>query len=293
MEQYQKFADTTRNLEQQYVQQIVSKCNSRIADLSLQISALQSKAQTASFTEETNRKYDDVKKRCQELEKRVLELTKEKEALEKKQKAPEDKPKGSVKKQNEEDTNKILAEMHAKHDETIKLVNQIIKKISETAKQPIESKSKVSTEYQSRIKALEDELEEAKVRNSNLQKIEKEHKDNIVLLKNTLEEKEKLLKQQKMQLEKLKKEVDPLAPNKEAEMIISEIPSGFIGGQKDPWALEKAPIVKKVKTTKVTKDNKKVNVENLIRDENKSFFNDLSFSNSSPVVNKAFKKNFK
>ncbi|KAM0680629.1 hypothetical protein GINT2_001317 [Glugoides intestinalis] len=292
MEQYQKLADTTRNLEQQYVQQLVSKCNSIIADLSLQGSTLQSKAQTNSFTEETNRKYDDAKKRCLEFEKRVLELTKEKETLEKRQKSLEEKPKINEKKQNE-DTSRILAEMHTKHEETIKLVNQLIKKLGEITKTPIESKSKIATEYQSRIKALEDELEEAKLRNSNLQKNEKEHKDNIILLKDTLEEKEKLIKKQKAQLENLKKEIDPLAPNKEGEMFLSEIPSEFTLGQKDPWALQKAPVAKKQQRTKNIKDNKKVNVGNLIRDENKSFFNDLSFSNSSPVVNKTFKKDFK
>lgn len=286
MEDYHKLSEKTRTLEQQYTQQFALKCKTRISELMQKIENLQQQTTQAADVDQVKEKYEELVVRCADLEKQVLTLTKEKEKLEKRLLNQEASTRGSKAQENDS----IIEEIREKHQESIKLINQIVKKLNE--KQVASTGIGVQTDQQGRIKRLEDEIENLRSENSQLAKREKEQKDRIILLKDTVESKEKTIQTQKAQIEKLKKEANSLENERGKDIIMPEIPSAMISVQADPWALPKeTPAPKKQKNVK--KEVKKINVGSLIREDNKSFFNDLSFSNSSPVVDKNLKRSFK
>ncbi|ELA41178.1 uncharacterized protein VICG_01777 [Vittaforma corneae ATCC 50505] len=325
--QYERLSRATRNLEQEYTRHLVVNYSERVSQLNMLIDSLR---QEVSNSEESRGKFEDSrnkleesKSRCKDLERKIENLLREKSEMEGKLEAAEEKIENLQKKLNKivaselrnENANSvceetILKELRSNHDETVKLIRQINKKIPDT-KVAEDGQTGI---YQGKIKALESEIEDLKSKNSLLSRNErtiKEQKDSIVLLKDSIEGKEKTIQSQKSQIEMLNKQIEKMHNNPfEVDFIDGKsdnmVSTGVIAVQQkenkintvdskntisDPWALKiprEPPLSKKAK-----KNAKTVNVENIIREDNKSFFNDLSFSNSSPVVEKSFRKAFK
>ncbi|KAI5148734.1 hypothetical protein ENBRE01_0508 [Enteropsectra breve] len=162
----------------------------------------------------------------------------------------------------------------------------------------------------SKASMLEAEIERLRTREFLLQsneKMLKKQKDTIVLLQNALSSKEKMLEQQKMLYEKLEKQKKTIFDD---DMIK---PASYGGSNENLnntiFSKSTEPLEKSSKkTTKNSAKKPKINVsskpedekakdkmvsvENLIRNENKSFFSNLSFSNSSPMPESKFKRNY-
>lgn len=147
---------------------------------------------------------------------------------------------------------------------------------------------------------LKEEVESLRMENEILkskEKMIKEYEDKVALLKDSVESKNRAIEAQQQQIKKLNEKL-----KKEAELSIPPLNNPFEDNANsgDPWALNIAktePIVKKKKDSKKEpskKMDKPLSVENIIRNDNQSFFNNLSFGNSSPIAErKKNPKNFK
>lgn len=293
MDEYERLSNNTRNLEQKYTEYIIEKYSKAIEEM---------KTHAAPIVSEDS-------------EKKINELAREKASLEEKLRESELKIKKLEKLENESkkidksedmtEVKSILNEIKSGHQETLNLIKKILNNRNTTGKK----EPKDLVEYQNRIKTLEDEIEDLKGENSRLKKNEqlvKEHKDSIVLLKDSIENKDKTILSQKQEINKLNEQLKKERLNNpfgKEDMITETIKStdpwtvksmGSIEPATESWDYKKSvdplpAISKKPRATK-NEDKKKVNVGNIMKEENKSFFNDLSFSNSSPVIEKSFKK---
>lgn len=327
-EQYEKLSRATRNLEQEYAKHLVVTYSEKISQLNALVDSLRQEVSSAkesrSMLEDSKNKLEESKNRHRCLEEELNNLLKEKSSIERKLGAAEKEIDGLHKQLNKAETlelgnrnangvceETILKELRTNHEETVRLIKQMNRK---TPGAKVSEDSQMGI-YQSKIKALESEIEDLRSKNSLLLRNEratKEQKDSIVLLKDSIESKEKIIQSQRTQIEVLNKQIEKMHNNPfEVDFVSSKgdgkAPAGAIpvqskenkinaGGSNgtdavsDPWALK---ITRDVPTSKKAKKSAKaVNVENIIREDNKSFFNDLSFSNSSPVVEKSFRKAF-
>lgn len=293
MDEYERLSNTTRNLEQKYTEYIIEKYSKAIEELKI----------TPILTDES--------------EKKINELTREKASLEERLQESELKIKkltDGTKKGNEIENilemKTILKEIKSGHEETLNLVKKILNTSNKTTGK---HNSTDVIEYQNRIKTLETEIEDLKEENMKLKKNEKqmkEYNDTIVLLKDSIENKDKTILSQKQEISKLNEQVKKERLNNpfgKEDLITETIKNKPLT---DPWTVKSIGSIESVtepwnskqitnlepaatKKTKVNKNEskKKVNVGNIMKEENnKSFFNDLSFSNSSPVIEKSFKK---
>ncbi len=116
-----------------------------------------------------------------------------------------------------------------------------------------------------------------------------DQKDRIVLLNSLLEEKNKIIEKQNDELIKLRKQTtNPFGEfNVDNKIIDIEFDLNKFD-QKSNFNNEKKPKIKE--PVNKTGNEKLVSISKLISEENKSFFNNLSFTNSSPIAEKKFKK---
>lgn len=163
------------------------------------------------------------------------------------------------------------------------------------------------------LEAEIDSFDSKKYQTEKDQTVIKDQKDTIVLLQDSVSSKEKIIEKLTGQIDKLKNQTeyahgdDIIKPQRSmANPFGADVQPG--GGAKPRGAnksknacdevLEQKKPRKQTKgllddSKKKTDSTKLVSVENLIRDDNKSFFNNLSFTNSSPAVDKKVKKNTK
>lgn len=307
MEEYETLAQATRDLEQEYVSQIIHKCNGRIRELQEQTKAI--KSQHAASPDES--------KVIKELKEKINQLEKQRSTDERKLHEYEDVVADLKQSLAETAIQKQLAvsssamasggegtrELRKVQEEILKSLKQLVSSTERRMSDLEEHVRRSAVDHDSVeiIKKLKSEIETLQDKNESLQdnaRILKEQKDSIILLKDSVGNKDKIIESQRQQIqklnEKLKREsilAGPLHPEES-----SANPFSNKENIEDPWALavhKDEPASKKKKESKKSKCNEKtVNVGNIIRDENKSFFNNLSFNNSSPILEKKVKKKF-
>lgn len=277
MENYFTLAHATRTLEQKYTRVLAAEAAQKIRELNDEISRLHRKvagSEEAQKERETNAELEKEREANAELRKRIAML----ESALREKDTKQSKKRGDIEEE-------AMRELKEKNEEALKLLKQISKKL-ESARH----ETGTQIEYQSRIRKVEEELEEERMKNQALQRAEKEKRDNGILLKGTLEEKERMIKEQRDEIKKLREENSELRIPRIPGLIVPEAASTGMK-QPEPWGLQTLPEVKKAKSVKKTKA---VNVEKIMREENEStFFNDLSFSNTSPNIDRKYKMNFK
>lgn len=296
MEEYEKLQNNTRNLEQKYTVYKIAQLADKIVDLKEKLKNNSSKGSTLLENE-----ISILKRNVADLEKKLEISNKDKAALE--QALDEEKSK------IDERSNDKYKENKSKNgtlEKSIKEIQESQKEANKSLKQllkSIESKdlNVADDSYlNKKIQELEVKLEDLKAKNIQMEKNEKfykEQKDSIVLLKESVESKEKTIQSQKLVIERLTEQLKnekKLHNPFENDVIIPELKNENKQNQSNPWSIsfpkEEQPVPKKKGTQK---KDKNVNVENIFKEENKSFFNNLSFTNSSPIIGKKFKKNFK
>lgn len=123
-----------------------------------------------------------------------------------------------------------------------------------------------------------------------------DQRDMLVLLKHSLAEREKQIAEQKCEIDRLSRQCeDPFGTHGGAGV------GGGQGAQPAAAVSGKAPVPGPAK--KQRRQNKKeppqqkkqpnerlVNIANLIKEDTRSFFNDLSFNNSSPAIDKTIRR---
>lgn len=305
----EKLQNSTRNLEQEYAKWKISQLAGTIEELKKTLK----EAQAKRVSNEPNSKVADLESKITKLEKE----SESKELLEKALNTERERVKELdmklEKMKNKTDGEYVSENQNNKKNEFEKLdLEKCVRDIKESQ---IETKSILKQLAKSleggedsylrkKIADLEEKLEDLRSKNLQLLKNDKnfkEQKDSVALLKEALETKEKIIQSQKLAIEKLNEQL------KAANRIQDPFGGDVVVGSKNemsgalPWSVNQPqiPVPKKKGATKKVQNaaeqppEKKVNVENIFRDENKSFFNNLSFTNSSPVVTKKFKQNFK
>lgn len=307
MKEYDLVANKTRNLEQQYTSYIIKKFQAKIKQLetlsentpdnkSLEIEIL--KKSNSELKKEIELKTKMIQeyesKLCKGDDEKVLQLNSIIDDL----------------KRNETANLKKIEQMEEKKKES-KLSDKDIKEIKNTQKEILKNfnlfisntestlqklETQLDTQSLLQIKKLKDEMENLKNENMNLKmnsKIVEEQRDKISLLKDSLDTKARIIEQQKKKIEEMSEKLKdgPILPeisfdlkNKDQKTLV------------DPWTqnISKDQPKKGKKAASASKKAKAVNVEELIKEDNRSFFNNLSFTNSSPVINeKKIRKDFK
>lgn len=306
MKSYEMLSNRTRNLEQQYISEIVAKHSTTGAEIEYLKERIKMLEEEISIKEKEriniSAEYEDrIKnhlKREEELNAEILRLKSEQ---------------GSDF-NNTGLSKKDINEIKASQKDILKNFGKFVNFTETTLTKLenfLESNSLDSTQRKLRI-----ENDTLKDENFNLKKIQSklnEYKDRSVILKDNLDNKMKIIEEQKKKIVEL---TDKSSKNESAWSLKNmetaktnmwdlnrktddkkTISDKLKEEPKDPWALtfpKNEPIIKKPKNTNKKTIKNAVNVENLIKDENKSFFNNLSFNNSSPVINeKKIKKPFK
>lgn len=329
MEDYDTLLNTTRNLEQQYIKDKIEKYSNQVVSLLQEIEQYKEANENLRMQEDSLREELELcKVRNGELEKllkegngkgkkknddsRIREL--EKELAEQKKLSTANEKR--ILNENEEIINELKTALENSKETGTKgkkegnelkdLQKEILKTLRQHAAATearilkIESaiqgtKLQGSSSFAEATKKFKDEIEALKIENDILKSNEKKGKeqcDSIVLLRDSIESKNRTIEVQKEQIQKLNEKL-----NKTKEFAISNPFDENAAKTADPWALDlpKAePVGKKNKVAKKEaskKADKPVNVENIIRKDNNDFFNNLSFNNSSPIVER--KKNFK
>lgn len=158
-----------------------------------------------------------------------------------------------------------------------------------------------------RIAELEREIECLRSKNYELERSQRQadgKKDTIVLLEDAVAKKEKIIERQEEVIRQLRAQtanpfgtdtIQPVNPFGGGKVVVDGPARAMAADVPVKRIAANEPVLKK-KTNEATALKKKavpkkmVSVENLIRDGNKSFFNNLSFTNSSPAVDKRAKK---
>lgn len=308
MEEYETLAQTTRNLEQEYIAQIIVKYNNRIKELQEQAEAIKSQHTVSP----------DGSKTIEELREEISRLEKQRSMDERKLREYENVIAGLRLSLAESTSQKHLTVGNnaAPGNEGIDELKRIQEEILKSLRQLVSSTEHRMSGLEERvcrsaadhgsvevIKKLKSEIEVLQDKNEALQsnsKLLKEQKDNIILLKDSIENKDKIIESQRQQIQKLNEKLkrESVLPN---PLHFEESPTNPFSDKEnieDPWALvahKNEPVSRKKKEPKkgtAKAGERTVNVGNIIRDENKSFFNNLSFNNSSPVLEKKAKKKF-
>lgn len=342
MKTYEILSNHTRNLEQQYISEILASHSNDITEIeNLKLKILKLEKEILEIKEEKNENYQNKIKECLERENKLLS---EIERLKTQLKDSNNKIDNNNMPASDNNINsssniskKDVSEIKASQKDILKNFNKFINSTENTLGKL--EKYLEKNNFDTILKKLKEENDLLKDENFNLKKVQvelQEYKDKNVLLKDNLESKNRIIEEQKKKIEDLKNNSinsniisndvikdDPWSlKNMENKSLINsnfnEKKNKKVNEKKiksnnevlnlnkngkvlnenkiDPWTLtfpSVEPIVKKPKNV-ANKPKTVVNVESLIKDENKSFFNNLSFNNSSPVINeKKIKKTFK
>jgi len=301
---YEALSRRTRNLEQEYTRHILSTASERVRHLESQLEIALVKLSEAKGSE------DRLNNEIARLNSEIAKLNSE---VAKKDHLSINNNTTTTDRSNE----KALNEIRNRQNEMNELIREIKRRLEDGGSQEV---------YQARIKALEREVEELRMKGGQQSKQEKtikEQRDSIVLLKDTVETSGKTLQQQKREIEVLKEEIEKIRRNPLEGGLVSGFNSGFksansgplitssgsISGNSGPMptnntirpATEAKPTANSANPLKnkenIMNNQKKrkpkalktttVNVNEIIKEDN-GFFNDLSFSNSSPVAERTF-----
>lgn len=328
MDLYQKLANKTRNLEQKYTKYIIEKYSKRIEELTQENYNKNSEELVLTKNiQELNKKNrelenklvlnnGDLNNNCinkelnsinlkqEEIVELIKQINKEVENLRKENSnliRELETLRTKNNKNKEVENNNLFKELESlrkennnlfKEVESLKTKNNgnISKEVDNLRKENNNLLKEVESLRSKNNKNISKEVETNKniskeVENNNLlknEKIIKEQQDMILLLKDSIQNKEKKINQQFEEIKKLEK--------KNEQWVLPKTEIENIKNNNDPWALPKLENLKELKPKNVKKS--KVDVGKIIKEENKSYFNDLSFSNSSPVE-KSFRKGFK
>lgn len=306
MKEYEAVAQNTRNLEQEYISQIIDKYSNRIGKLQKQIETMRD--QHAAALEEV-RTARDLREQVNRLEmqrsmdeQKLLEYECAMAGL-KQSLAESNEQKRTVTDNVVVPRSEGIEELRSIQEEVLKGLKQLASSTERRISNLEDRTSRLAAGQDSTeiIKKLKSEIEALQDRNEFLQSSVKqleEQKDSIVLLKDSIESKDKIIESQRQQIQKLNEKLKKESVLHDTLNFGSHLADPFNEKENvEPWALvmpKSEPAPKKKKETKRSgnKGNGKiVNVGNIIREENKSFFNNLSFNNSSsPVHEKKVKK---
>lgn len=298
MEQYFRLASRTRDLEQAYTKQTHMKYSIRVKELENEIAQLKIKIEriTNEPKEETEQEKEEITKQMNE---ELKEMKKKYNEIKEKYDKIENKKNKKTEQANNE--NRIWEEINTAQKELTRMTH--------TIRDAVEENKLTGTRLESMVKrlasnrtgnkkeennkileiAIEGRLEEAKSKIKELYEENEKYKEIIqrerrekedtkstaVILRSTIENKEKIIQKQMAEIEKLKK-----AAKHPFEAGMAE------GVACVPEEKPKSDAKKR----KARQETKEIDIKSLIKAENKSFFNNLSFTNSSPMPDRKFGK---
>lgn len=336
MDEYEILANRTRDLEQEYTRRVFERYTRDIRTLKNEIEELQQ-------GDSPDGTIDALKARIQELEReRDANEDKHKKELEKLTRENTDVKKNKTTKGNGDSDDKLTTIINDQKEvlqlirdfsmaqssfksHIIKLESELEKFRKNEKKLEIEMASIKTTSsfpadtvsLRKKINELEAEIEtlnDKKYQNDKNAKMIGDQRDTIVLLEDSVANKNKVIESQAKEIARLKKE----SHNPFGDDMITldqghkDAEKKSISKTENPYE-QIAPIAKKAKKEPVKKqvggniktnstvgkpkipikeDEVLVSVDKLIQNENKSFFNNLSFTNSSPTIDKTTKKKY-
>lgn len=294
MEKYEKLQSTTRDYEQRYTVYKIAQLSNKIRSLRRELGSKSSESEKLAGLRE---QVASLERMLEETQKSKLRL--ENELNEEKMKSREPSREGVVQKgksMEKELTNIAITEQCIKDIKENQLeTKKLLKQISKS----IEDKVSVggASFLKKRIRDLEEEVENLREKNIQLEKNAKlltEQKSSIALMRDSIEVKDKAIQAQKSAIDRLNEQLSGARKAENPfgnEVVIPESSKKeAMGGLATPWSVN-VPVEQPAPKKKGK--GKNVNVESIFKEENKGFFNNLSFSNSSPMMTKKFKKTFK
>lgn len=313
-----RLASSTRDLEQEYTKHVFEMHSKRVAGLQREISILNKRIEEMQHSNreelrnsETLEELDELRRllaleqsraneaivdlklarsRCEELEKEIRNISECRYPSDSMAVPASTKHDTALIEQVSNTQKEILRIVHTMW-QSLEEGNKTASHVEELVKQNLLKRkdgSLMDTALEKRLLEREKELEKLRDENLRLQEetslertAREETKSTIVLLRSTIDSKDKVIQRQMSEIERLKK----LAHNPFGEQYTDRL--ACIAENRKDINEPKHPKKKKLQNEKTGSSNKKnIDITKLIKNENRSFFNNLSFTNSSPMPDK-------